>query len=197
MNDRVHISAILLAAGSSQRMGADPEGVPINKMLLRFSGKTAIEYCLERFSALCDEVIFVVSESTFDLASALSERCAVPVKVVFGGERRQDSVINGVRAASGDIVAIHDCARMLVSSEAISRAIKSAEQYGSGVAAIPVRDTIRFASTGETVPRDDLYQMQTPQCFDRLRLIDAYAVASGDHTDDASVWQQAYGPVKL
>lgn len=185
------VAAILLAAGSSVRM----QGA--NKMLIGINGSTPIEMCVEVFSRHADSIVIAVSDSTRDAAEKAAKRASVPVKIVSGGARRQDSVHNGLLAAEADIVAIHDCARCLVSDEVIERAVDSAIKTGSGAAAIKMRDTVRRAETGETVDRSGLVLMQTPQCFDRNMLLAAYGKIEGDVTDDASVWQAVYGPVNL
>ena len=191
------VSAILLAAGSSARMGEDENGSRLNKLLLRFNGVTPIELCIKTFSRYCSELVLVVSEATLETARNAAAQAGVPAKIVFGGKLRQDSVIAGLRAASNPYVAIHDCARALVSGRVIERALASAMEFGSGVAALAVRDTLRIGETGETVPREGLFQMQTPQCFERIKLIEAYSLVSGEHTDDASIWRAAYGSVRL
>ena len=190
------VSAVLLAAGGSSRMGLDERGKSINKLLLEIGGYNAIERCVLTFSRAVDEIIIVCSEANEAAAAKAAELSAVPVKIVRGGERRQDSVYTGLMAASGEIAAIHDCARRLVSIEVIEKAVRSACGSGSGVAAIKVRDTIRREETGETVDREGLYQMQTPQCFLREKLIKAYENA-GEATDDAAIWTAVYGPVAL
>ena len=106
------VCAILLAAGSSTRMGE-------NKMLMRFYGKTPIELCIDAFFKYADEFVIVVSDSTREEALSAAKRLlegrGKSVKLVNGGKRRQDSVYNALKAASSDIVAIHDCARCCVS----------------------------------------------------------------------------------
>lgn len=185
------VAAILLAAGSSQRMGG------VNKMLLELGGMTPIERCVRAFAPYADSIVIAASPSTEAAARKAAERSQVPAAVVMGGERRQDSVLNGIRAVDADIVAIHDCARCLVTGEIIARAVKCAAEFGSGVAAVRMRDTVRKAGTGETVPREGLVLMQTPQCFDRKMLLEAYDRAEGDFTDDAAIWTELFGPVKL
>ena len=185
------VSAILLAAGSSSRMGG------INKMLLPIKGLTPIDRCVRAFSPYADEIVIAVSGDTRAAAERAAALSGVPVTLVEGGARRQDSVLGALRTASGDIAAIHDCARCLVEGPVIERAIAGAEEYGSGAAALTMRDTVRRAATGETVSREGLALMQTPQCFDRLALLNAYDRLSGDVTDDATVWREAYGSVNL
>lgn len=190
------VSAILLAAGGSTRMGLDADGKRINKLLEPLCGMNAIERCVLRFAALADELVIAASEQNLEAAQKAALLSSVPVTIVPGGERRQDSVLNGLKAAKHEIAAIHDCARCLVTEEVIAKAIASAGEYGSGVPAINVRDTLRRTGTGETVERDGLVRMQTPQCFDREKLIEAYAQA-GSVTDDAAIWQGVYEQVRL
>lgn len=177
-------------------MGLDSDGNRINKLTEPLCGMNAIERCVLRFSALADELVIVASAANEKAARSAAALSGVPAIIVPGGERRQDSVLSGLAAANGDIAAIHDCARCLVSREVILEAVSSAKEHGSGVPAVKVRDTLRRAVTCETVEREGLVRMQTPQCFDREKLIAAYAHA-GEVTDDAAIWQGVYGPVRL
>lgn len=174
-------------------MGADENGLPINKMLLNFGGMTPIELCVRTFMQLADEIVIAVSPDTQAVAKSAGQWCRVPLKIVPGGVRRQDSVLNAIAATDADIVAIHDCARCMVMDEVIKSSIETAAEFGSGVAAIPVRDTLRMKATGETVDRSRLYAMQTPQSFDRAMLLEAYDMFEDEVTDDAALWQKAYG----
>lgn len=191
------VCAVLLAAGSSTRMGCDEKGERINKLLLNIEGADPITRCVRAFSRIADEMVIVVSEATREAAEKAARLSSVPCTLVSGGARRQDSVLKGITAAKSDIVAIHDCARCFVTEKVIRRAVDSAVECGSGAAAVKVRDTLRNAETGETVPRDGLVMMQTPQCFDREALIRAYDKTEGEHTDDYSIWTSAYGSARL
>lgn len=191
------VCAVLLAAGSSTRMGKDDRGEPINKILLNIAGATPIDRCVRAFYAFADEFVIVVSESTKETALSIAADMDKPVRIVMGGARRQDSVLNGITATDCDIVAIHDSARCMVTGSVISEAIRSAAEKNSGVAAVAVRDTLRLRDTGDTVDRSKLVQMQTPQCFDREMLLKAYDVLDGDVTDDAAVFKARYGSVEL
>lgn len=191
------VCAVLLAAGSSTRMGTDRGGEPINKMLLNISGMTPIERCVRAFYDHVDEYVIVVSESTAEAARSAAASVDKPVRIVLGGARRQDSVLNGVTATDCDIVAIHDAARCLITGNVIAAAVASAAEKNSGVAAISVRDTLRVRETGETVDRSKLVQMQTPQCFDREMLLEAYDSFDDTVTDDAAVFMARYGSIEL
>ncbi|MBR5949140.1 MAG: 2-C-methyl-D-erythritol 2,4-cyclodiphosphate synthase [Clostridia bacterium] len=187
--DKKSICAVLLAAGSSTRMGE-------NKMLMRFMGETPIRLSAEAFVEFADEFVFVVSNSTREAALEAAQACEAAGKrtrLVNGGKRRQDSVYNAIIATDADIVAIHDCARCCVSKEVIELSIASAIENGCGVASCRVIDTLRYSETGEVVDRDALLSAQTPQSFLRSALVDAYDRIDGDenYTDDAAVYAAA------
>lgn len=176
------ISAILLAAGSSSRMGC-------NKMLLRFGGLTPIQICTQLFSNICDEIIIAYSPDTKSAAEAALDGTHLPVKLILGGESRQESVRNSLKEATMDIVAIHDCARCLVTNEIIVRSLDSAICYGNGIASVPIVDTLRNSESGEIVDRTSIIAAQTPQSFDRCKLVNAYTHANGSFTDDAALYR--------
>ena len=181
---------ILLCAGSSNRMGFDKLNTPLY-------GKTAIERSMEALIAGgCDSLVFVVSGESEKTVASLS--VPVPFTVVSGGEQRTDSVRNGLKAASGEIAVIHDAARCFVAPSLVKASIEAAEKYGSGVAAIPVTDTVVRLSDGmiETLDRSTLFRMQTPQTF-RLSEIRAAYKRGGSATDDATLYAQMFGAPHL
>lgn len=179
------VSAILLAAGSSSRMGQ-------NKMLLRFGGLTPIQLCIKKFSKICDEIIVTYSKDTLSVAEEASLECNIPVKLVLGGKSRQASVYNALKKSEMQFVAVHDCARCLISEEIIIRSLDSAIMFGSGIASVTVVDTLRNKTTGEIVDRTQLLAAQTPQSFNRIKLTDAYKYVDGEFTDDAAIYH-AFG----
>lgn len=179
-------TGILLCAGSSSRMGFD-------KLNTSLCGKTAIERSMDALiEGGCDSLVFVVSSASERTVSALS--CPVPFAVVQGGKERTDSVRNGLTRASGEIAVIHDAARCFVQPALVSACIEAAKEYGSGVAAIPVTDTVMRIEgvESETLDRSKLFRMQTPQAFSRDRILTAYA-SGGTATDDATLYAQAFG----
>ena len=181
---------ILLCAGASNRMGFDKLNTPLY-------GKTAIERSTDALVAGgCDSLVFVVSGESEKTVAMLS--VPVPFTVVSGGEQRTDSVRNGLLAASGDVAVIHDAARCFVDPAIVRASIKSAEQYGSGVAAIPVTDTVVRMGDGafETLDRNTLFRMQTPQTF-RLNEIRAAYDRGGSATDDATLYAKLFGAPHL
>ena len=163
------VCAVILGGGSGSRMGAKQ-----NKIFLPLRGVPAIVRAAAPFTGLCAEAVVVARPEERDEMTVLLRRYGLDSfvkKVVPGGSTRQESVRHGLDALPGDtdIVLIHDGARALVTEDVIRRAMESAAERGSGVAAIPVTDTIKRAGDDgralETLNRDELRAMQTPQAF--------------------------------
>ena len=183
------VCAIICAAGKGTRAGFEK-----NKLLLPFEGKTILEKTLSAFHfPAIDEIIVTSSERDFAEISAL---CApFSAKVVLGGETRTDSVYNALKAATADIVLIHDGARPFVTRKVIEGCIDSVKRKGSGVCTIECRDTVAVVADEKiiTVPnRNNLQQIQTPQGFLREQIVHAYEQAMQEthphFTDDSSVF---------
>lgn len=196
--------AVILGGGSGRRMGSD-----LNKIFLPLRGIPAIIRSIAPFTGLCAGAVVVAAASEVDDMRTLLARYGMDrfVKaVVPGGSERQHSVWNGLCALPEDAecVLIHDGARSLVTEDVIQCAMESVEMHGSGVAAVPVVDTIKRASRDglveETPDRSSLYAVQTPQAF-RIELIrQAHRKAQEDGflgTDDASLMEHAGMPVYL
>ena len=200
-------SAVVLAAGSSSRMGFDKLGFDLG-------GETVLGRSLRAFDACprIGEIVLVTGRDTA-LAGREAARCRKPVRLVQGGDTRAESARRGVEAAGGELVAIHDAARPFVSQAVIEAALQGAAQWGAAAPAVPLKDTVKRGTPGDgrTVPasclvdvtpdRSSLYAVQTPQCFDR----DTYLRVSGQLdperarmvTDDASLFELAGLPVRL
>jgi 2-C-methyl-D-erythritol 4-phosphate cytidylyltransferase / 2-C-methyl-D-erythritol 2,4-cyclodiphosphate synthase len=197
----MHVTAIIAAAGEGRRLGA-----ALPKQLLDIGGRTILERSVAAFADhdRVDEVIVVLPAA---LAAAPPEwlaasRPAPRLRIVAGGERRQDSVANAFDrvAAHADVVLVHDAARPFVSAALISRAIDAAVEHGAAIVALPARDTVKRVEaagghpviTG-TIPRDTVYLAQTPQAFRRdvLRAAVALGRSGVDATDEAMLAEQA------
>lgn len=191
--------ALILCGGSGTRMGA--EG---NKTLLKVGGVPAVVRCFRAFKSAVKGIVLVTragdKESFLDTLASYS---CTPLAVVTGGDDRQASALNGLMAlpTDADIALIHDGARPFVTESIIRRVIESVEQYGSGVAAVPARDTIKRADAEgnvlETLDRSALWQMQTPQGFFVKDLLAAHAAANERYTDDAALMEAAGHSVRL
>ena len=164
-------AAVIVAAGRGSRMGLDR-----NKVLYPLCGEPIVVRTARAFvdSGLFDASVVIVTGAD-DIAEMRRMMADAGVRVravVEGGADRQASVYCGIRACdeAADIIAIHDGARPLVTRAVIERTIDSAREYGSGVAAVMLKDTIkRVDDSGcviDTPIRDTLRAVQTPQTFD-------------------------------
>ncbi len=153
------------------------------------------------------ELIVVVPADRIKQTSELFKQYHIQydgLRIVAGGKRRQDSVLNGLRATSDDcdIVLIHDGARPLVSQAVIDRCYNGAITDGAVIAAVPVKDTLKKIEKNSrisgTIDRSNLYQAQTPQAFRKELLVRAYQQnGEEDVTDESSLLEKATIPVTI
>jgi len=199
------LALIVPAAGRSTRMGGG-----VRKPFILLRGRPVVCRTLERFQNIpgLDQIIVVVDPADVaEVEESVWPQCVElgATRLVPGGERRQDSVANGLAALepNTDVVLIHDAVRPFVSRRAIEESIEAAAQHGAAVVAAPVTDTIKRAegdATSETVCRDDLWAAQTPQTFqvDLIRRAYARAAKDGfDGTDDAQLVERLGVAVRL
>ncbi len=194
-------AAVIVAAGRGTRMG-----LARNKVLFPVCGVPVIVRTVRAFeeTGLFDGGIVVVTGRD-DLADMQTLLARDGVRVVEGGADRQESVLRGLVAtdAAAEIIAIHDGARPLVTREVIERTIESAKRFGSGVASVPLKDTVkRVRADGtvvETPRRDELRAVQTPQTFKASLIRKAHALGkSGERaTDDAALVERMGEAVRL
>ncbi len=184
------ISAVILAAGSSSRMGRD-------KITADLNGKPVLLYSLEQFQKSCaDELIIVASESNTDAIKELIKniKSEKPIKVIIGGKVRNESAVNAFNAMNenSDIISVHDGARPLVTCELCDKVTESAIENGGAIAAVLVKDTVKKIENGvitATPERKNLMLAQTPQAFTKevyKKAIEYVAEHNAEITDDAS-----------
>jgi 2-C-methyl-D-erythritol 4-phosphate cytidylyltransferase len=186
----VSTGAILLCAGRGERMGA---GVP--KAFVPLAGRPLFTWSLAALQRCAEiEAIVVVGpvRTARELLAASGSSFARVVEFVEGGAERQVSVARGLAAlpAVHDLVAVHDAARALVSSEVVSRTVAAARAHGAAIAAVPLADTLKAVADGviaATPPRAGLWRAQTPQVFRRDWLEAGHAAATDTATDDAAL----------
>jgi len=190
------VAVIVVAAGNGERLGA---GVP--KAFAPLASWSILDHALVRVPAHA-ELIVVAPPTHLDHARAIvalhaEVEARSPAIVVAGGESRQLSVAAGLAALSDevDVVLVHDAARALTPLEVFDRVADAVRATGGGVIPVlPVTDTVKRVvgdAVVETVNRSDLVAVQTPQGFPRAALAAAYAAATTDHTDDASLFAAA------
>ena len=194
------VTAIVVAAGASRRMGFD-------KLSYRLpDGRTVLETsCTALAAHPAITQLVLVCGGNRAACEAIAAACPKPCAVVQGGATRADSVRNGLAAATGELVAIHDAARPFVSESVITAALTAAAEIGAAAPAVPVKDTVKVADPSgrvlDTPDRATLYAVQTPQCFRRARYTQALAAVTGEKarlvTDDCSLFELAGLPVRL
>lgn len=183
------VSAIIVAAGKGKRFGS-------SKQFALLKGKSVLDRCLEKFEAnkSVTEVILVLRDE--NLRGKYLGRYHKIAAVARGGERRQDSVLSGLRRIDpekADIVLVHDGVRPLVGQDLINRVIAAAQEKGAAVPAIPVEETIKLIEkqkVRQTLDREKLFRIQTPQGFTYKILRHALNKAREDNfygTDEASL----------
>jgi 2-C-methyl-D-erythritol 4-phosphate cytidylyltransferase len=186
----VSVTAILLCAGRGERLGA---GLP--KATVPLAGRPLFAWSLGTLQrcACVDAIVVVGPVRTLRELLAASGLGTVKVAAwVEGGEARQHSVARGLAAVPEDcdLVAVHDCARALVSEAVVERAVAAARAHGAAIAAVPLADTLKRVADGAiagTPARAGLWCAQTPQVFRRDWLEAAHAAAGEAVTDDAAL----------
>jgi 2-C-methyl-D-erythritol 4-phosphate cytidylyltransferase len=196
-------AAVVVAAGRGERFGAP------DKVMQLLDGRPLVAHVLDSIEAAptIREVVVVTASHTRSTVEALigAGSWTKPRSVVLGGERRQESVANGIAATSAElpVVAIHDAARPLTTPDLFVRCVTAALERRAAIAAIPVADTIKRVRNGlvrETIPREELWAAQTPQAFRRELIAAALAdpLASGStFTDEAGLLEALGQPVTI
>jgi 2-C-methyl-D-erythritol 4-phosphate cytidylyltransferase len=199
------VTAIILAAGRSTRMGGDA-----NKQFIELVGKPLVYYSLAAFEQCCvvDAVVFVRRPDCAEQAESIVHDFHFKKVVAFadGGIERQNSVWNGLKTCpdATEIVAVHDGARPLLTPALIETTVVSAQACGTGIAATKVVDTIKEASSERdverTVDRTKLWAVQTPQTIRYKLLREAYGLVLKKNvvvTDEAAAVELLGHPVHL
>ncbi|MGD0794747.1 MAG: 2-C-methyl-D-erythritol 4-phosphate cytidylyltransferase [Dehalococcoidales bacterium] len=194
------VSAIIVAAGDSQRMGG------IDKLFAPLGGQPVLARVLDAFQNCkkVDQIVLVMNAKNIEEGRRLVAlgRWNKITDICLGGKRRQDSVAAGLKTVKEtEWIIIHDAARPLVTIDLIERGLEAARETGAAVAAVPVTDTIKYVKDREivrqTLPRENLRAVQTPQVFRADLIKNTYKFVPGDVTDDATLVEKAGYQVKL
>ena len=188
-------------------------GGNIKKPYLCIKDKPVFLHTLETYCKVSDihQIIFVVNASDLQIVKEKWGKELEKLKVsniIAGGERRQDSVFNGLKCVvkTSEIILIHDCVRPFISTDIIRQVINDADEWGAAIVAVPVKDTIKETKSddnlkiGKTVPRSNLWAAQTPQGFKSNLILDAYNMINEkamDITDDAQAVELFGHDVKI
>ena len=198
------VETIVVAGGSGKRMGG-----AIRKQFMLLNGVPIIVHTLRALISLDLTDRFVVvapphaCESTRELLEAHID--FKDLVVVAGGDERQYSVRCGLAAVSGtaEIILVHDAVRPLFDAASTEAVVQAAREHGAATVAIRVQETVKRVTEGfvlETLPRDQLWTVQTPQAFrqDVLRSAHEAAMVEGFlGTDDASLVERVGGTVRI
>lgn len=185
--------SIIVAAGNGTRFGADRP-----KQFLEIGGKPLLIYTLEKFEncAAIDEIFLILSENEIANFQKTLEKFQISklTKIIAGGKTRAESVRNGLNSLDKntvEIVAVHDGARPIVSSDEIAETIETAQQIGAVCLVAPVFDTIKQVSDGKivgTIDRNHLRRALTPQTF-RFEILQT---AFSDENFDAAATDECF-----
>jgi 2-C-methyl-D-erythritol 4-phosphate cytidylyltransferase len=198
------LSAIVVAAGKGNRFNKGR----LSKVILNINLKPVIYYSLSSLDKHyeVDEIIVVASHINIkDIARIVKKyKLSKVKKIVLGGRRRQDSVLNGLNAIDkkSKFVLIHDGARPFLRKSLISSLVFSARKFNACVSAVPIKATIKKADSNlwvkKTIDRKGLWEIQTPQVFRKEILLKAYEKSRGlEVTDDAMLVENLGVRVKL
>ncbi len=205
MENKIYLSAIIVAAGSSSRMGKN-----INKQLIEIGNKPVIAHSIGAFqnSYLVNEIILVCKDEHVSIMRKIVRdyNFSKVKSIVPGGKTRQISVFNGIKELSdkSKYILIHDGVRAMIREDVINEAIIEAQKYEALALAVPVKDTIKIVD-GEnfvngTPERDTLWAVQTPQIFEKNLYVKAMNDAEEkmqDYTDDCQLIENIGVKVKI
>jgi len=195
-------TAIILAAGKSERMGGN-----VDKAFLSLIDKPVVAWSLMAFEkcADVDRIVLVVRKDQLIACKAVVKMFGISKidKIVAGGTRRQESVQAGLAACDLDTryVVIHDGARPMVTPEMVSEVVKVAKKAAGATLGRPVTDTLKLCEKGttvtRTVPREKLWAVQTPQAFQLRELRAALKALTGEVTDECMALEANGASVKI
>ena len=210
----MQVIVIIPAAGLGTRMAGAATGKFPAKQFTELNGVPVLVHTLRKFASApqVSEIVIALRRSEADnFAPRLAqERFAKPVRIVEGGEHRQESVANALKAISAqpdDLILVHDAVRPFVDHDVIANVIEVAAKYGAAIAAVPAVDTVKQvdrtadgALVNATIPREHIVLVQTPQGFRFDVLKRAFDEAQRDGfvgTDEASVLERMGHPVAV
>jgi 2-C-methyl-D-erythritol 4-phosphate cytidylyltransferase len=197
------VTAIIPAAGLGKRLNQKKQFIDINGKPLLAITLSVFEECQS-----IDEIVIAALQEDMEIIKDICKDMKKVVNVVIGGEERQDSVYNCLKAISKesdeDLIVIHDAARPLITKEIISGAIAEAKVSKAAVVGVPSKDTIKSVSSDniitDTLDRNSIWLVQTPQVFRYQLIKEAYERASKigyRATDDSKLVERLGVSVKM
>ena len=199
----IKYSAIVLAAGSGKRMQST-----VKKQYMEILGRPLMFYALDAFQkSEVDEIVLVVSPGDEDyVQKEIVDRYKFSkvAAIVPGGAERYDSVYAGLQICRGDYVLIHDGARAFLHQEIIRRCLEDVQKTHACIVGMPSKDTVKIVDehgyVRGTPLRSQVWNVQTPQCFQREAILQAYEEMQSHSkdgiTDDAMVMER-FSSIKI
>ena len=179
------ITAVIVAGGKGTRMGADK-----NKVFLKILGREVLYYTISAFEKN-DKI-----DDKYDIKKVSY--------ITEGGTTRQESVMNGLKKAEGDIVLIHDGARALVTDDEINNSVADCIKFGAAAVGVKCKDTLKSADSdgfiAGTVDREKTFMIQTPQVFYLDKILDMHQKALDENfvaTDDCMIAEHYGVKIKI
>ena len=178
----------------------------VDKIFAAVAGKPVLWHVLQIFQGcgVVDQAVVVLNEASVERGLRLVEEGGFSkvVAVCAGGQRRQDSVAEGLKRLDGcSWVVIHDGARPCLTVELVERGLEEARQTGAAIAAVPLKETVKVVDfegvVASTPRRESLWAAQTPQVFRFDLITEAYRMVNGEVTDDASLVEALGHKVKV
>lgn len=193
---RKTVSAIIVAAGSGTRMK-----IPTRKQFVEINDMPVIAHTLTAFenTDIIDEIIIVTKEEDILIMWDIAREFKISkvTEIVKGGATRTESVRNGLNASKGEVVAIHDGVRPCIKSEYIEKTVKKAMETGAAALGYPVTDTLKNVHDNgiikDTVSRENLWAIQTPQVFEKELLVKAYDQGNTENATDDCMLLESIG----
>jgi len=172
----MNVSAVIVAGGMGKRLEKE-----IPKAFVPILGKELFLYSAQVFdkTQIFNEIVIVAAQTAIEETIQKTKDLSTKIIVVEGGKERHNSVENGVKATSGDTVLIHDAARPFVTSRLVGELVEYYEKQNAHgvISANPIVDTIRKFDGNickETVNREELIAVATPQIFDKKILLNCF-----------------------
>lgn len=197
------VSAVIVAAGNSTRMGKD-------KIFLKLNSDPAISYTLMAFekSNTINEIVIVCKDENKEKLKNIIKRYSISKFKDFaiGGSSRQESVFSGIKKCSNhsSYYAIHDAARCLITSNEIDQTVMDAFVYKASSLGVPCKDTLKIIDSNNfvinTPDRNCLWAIQTPQVFEKNLYLNAISLAiknKKNYTDDCQLIENSGTPVHI
>ncbi|MFA5063022.1 MAG: 2-C-methyl-D-erythritol 4-phosphate cytidylyltransferase [Candidatus Omnitrophota bacterium] len=198
----MYISAIVVAAGKGKRFKGR-----ISKVILKLNSRPVVAYSLGVLDnhPMINEIIVVGNSGNIEDLRAIirNNKIRKAAKVILGGRERKDSVAQGLKVISpkADFVLIHDAARPFITNGLVTLVINEARKSKAAIVGVPVKSTIKMVKScnvEKTIDRNNLWEVQTPQVFEKNLIIKAYGKFGHQNvTDDAALVEKSGKKVKM